>query len=285
MGFSFAGLRKELESTAFRALYKTLRTECPLLAPFADPYALIAFFHDREADYEKKDRILHDLVGRYRQGGRYEALASFFLVLFAPVMANLNARGRWLYAEIGDEDLIQAICLVFLQTIRTTEIAPHKVAAQIAGRVKNHVRGILRRRIRERRQACPGSREGPLQPSATGHRFLTGVDEDFPEEERSDAASVLWERLGGESATDQLPDDEGSMLPSVPDVSALLDDLERRKVISRADRELIETTVIDGFSLKDLASSPAEYQRLKKRRQRALAAIRGYLLNILNPKA
>ncbi len=54
MGFSFAGLRKELESTAFRALYKTLGTECPLLAPFADPCALIAFFHDREADYEKE---------------------------------------------------------------------------------------------------------------------------------------------------------------------------------------------------------------------------------------
>ena len=89
---------------------------------------------------------------------------------------------------------------------------------------------------------------------------------------------ALWERMGVEVATDQFANDDGQELPSVPDVSALLDDLERRKVISRADREIIETTVIDRFSLKDIASTPAEYQRLKKRRQRALAAIRECLL-------
>jgi hypothetical protein len=274
MGFSFAGLRKELESTAFRALYKKLRTACPLLAPFADPCALIAFFHDREADYARKDRILHTLIGRYRQGGSYEALASFFLVLFAPAMAKINTRGRWLYSEIGDDDLNHEICLAFLETIRTVEIAPHKVAAQITGRVKNSIRGILRRRIQERRQARPGSREGPMQPSATGHRFMPDADEDFSAEEHSDAAAALWERLAGEAATDQSSEDEGPVLTSVTDVSALLDDLEQRKVINRADRELIETTVLDGFSLKDIASSPAEYQRLKKRRQRALSAIK-----------
>lgn len=58
------------------------------------------------------------------------------------------------------------------------------------------------------------------------------------------------------------------MLPSVPDVSALLDDLERRKVINRADQEVIETTVIDGFTLTELASTPTEYQRLKMRTNR-----------------
>ena len=33
----------------------------PPSAPFADHGALIAFFHDREADYGEKDIILHDL--------------------------------------------------------------------------------------------------------------------------------------------------------------------------------------------------------------------------------
>lgn len=159
------------------------------------------------------------------------------------------------------------------------------MAAQITGRVKNHVRGILRRRVQERRQARPGRREGFLQHPSTEQHFYPGEDEDFPAEGISNATADLWERMGGEASADQSPDDEGSVLPSVPDVSALLDDLERRKVISRADRELIETTAVDGFALKDLASSPAECQRLKKRRQRALAAIRGFLLNILNPKS
>jgi len=45
-------------------------------------------------------------------------------------------------------------------------------------------------------------------------------------------------------------------------------------------KTIIETTVIDRFSLKDIASTPAEYQRLKKRRQRALAAIREALTSI-----
>ena len=264
MGFSFAGLRKELESTGFRTLYQTLRTECRHLAPFADHCALIAFFHDREADYGEKDIILHDLIGRYRQGRQYEALAAFFLVLFTPAIASLNARVRRFYSEIGDEDLIQEICVAFLQTIRTADINPHKVAAQITGRVKNSIRGVFRRRVQETSQARPGSREGPQQPSVTGHRFSPGADEDFAEEEHSDAAAVLWERLGGEAATDQSFDYKGPVLTSVPDVSALLDDLERRKVINRADREIIETTVIEGFPLKEVASSPAEYQRLKK---------------------
>ena len=285
MGFSFAGLRKELESTAFRTLYENLRTECRHLVPFVDHCALIAFFHDREADYGRKDSILHELIGCYREGGRYEALATFFLVLFTPAIAKINARGRWLYAKIGDEDLIQEICLAFLQTLRTAEIAPHKVAAQITGRVKNSIRGILRQRIQEVRQARPGSREGPVQPSVTGYRFSPGADEGFQDEEFSDAVVALWERMGVEAVTDQFANDDGQELPSVPDVSALLDDLERRKVIVRADREIINATVIDGFPLKDLATSPAEYQRLKKRRQRALAAIRKHLINLLNSEA
>ena len=72
------------EGTGVHRIPSALQNPEDLLAPFADPCALIAFFHDREADYERKDRILHDLVSRYRQGGRYEALDSFFLVLFAP---------------------------------------------------------------------------------------------------------------------------------------------------------------------------------------------------------
>lgn len=279
MGFSFAGLRKELESTGFRALYQTLRAECCHLAPFADHWALIAFFHDREADYGEKDIILHDLIGCYRQGGQYEALAAFFLVLFTPAIASLNAKGRRFYSEIGDEDLIQEICVAFLQTIRMAEIGPHKVASQIIGRVKNNVRSVLRRRFRERRNARPGRREGVGQGIAARHRFYPD-DDGVPYDWGGKTEEAVADRPGEETAADhRIGSREEDNLPFVPDVSALFDDLEQRKVINRADREIIETTVIDRFSLKDIAATPAEYQRLKKRRQRALAAIRSALIN------
>ena len=274
MGFSFAGLRKELESTGFRTLYQTLRTECRHLAPFADHCALIAFFHDREADYGEKDIILHDLIGRYQQAGQYEALAAFFLVLFTPAIASLNARGRRFYSEIGDEDLIQEICVAFLQTIRTAEIGPHKVAAQIIGRVKNNVRSALRRRFREMRNARPGRREGVGQGIAARHRLYPD-DDGVPYDWGGKTEEAVADWPGEETVVDhRIGSREEDNLPSIPDVSALLDDLERRKVINRADREIIETTVLDRFSLKDIASTPVEYQRLKKRRQRALHAIR-----------
>jgi hypothetical protein len=222
--------------------------------------------------------ILHDLIGRYRQGGQYEALSAFFLVLFTPAIASLNARGKRFYSEIGDEDLIQEICAAFLQTIRTAEIGPYKVAAQIIGRVKNNVRSVIRRRFRDMRNARPGRREGVGQGIAARHRLYPD-DDGVPYDWGGKTEEAVTDRLGEETAADHRIDSrEEDNLPSIPDVSALLDDLERRKVIIRADREIIETTVIDRFLLKDIASSPAEYQRLKKRRQRALAAIRSYLL-------
>jgi len=215
-----------------------------------------------------------DLIGRYQQAGQYEALAAFFLVLFTPAIASLNARGRRFYSEIGDEDLIQEICVAFLQTIRTAEIGPHKVAAQIIGRVKNNVRSVLRRRFREMRNAQPGRREGVGQGIAARHRLYPD-DDGVPYDWGGKTEEAVADWPGEETVVDhRIGSREEDNLPSIPDVSALLDDLERRKVINRADREIIETTVLDRFSLKDIASTPVEYQRLKKRRQRALHAIR-----------
>lgn len=93
------------------------------------------------------------------------------------------------------------------------------------------------------------------------------------------AGDAVVDGFGNEAAINLFDADrEVYDLSSVPDVSALLDDLERRKVITRSDRLIIETTVIEGKQLKDLASLPAEYERLKKRRQRAFRAIREHLV-------
>jgi len=278
MGFSFAGLQKELESAGFRTLYEALRAECPHLASFADYRALIDFFHDRETDYETKDIILHHLIGVSRHGGRYEALAAFFLVLFMPAIARLYTRGRRVCPELGDDDLVQEICLALLQTIREAEIAPHRVAGQIIGKVKNAIQAILRRRIKEGGHARPGSREGPAHRSAIKQNYPYG-GEGAPDGWVESAGEAVADGFGNEAAADLFDADrEVYDLSSVPDVSALLDDLEKHKVITRSDRQIIETTVIEGKQLKDLASHPTDYERMKKRRQRALRAIREHLV-------
>ena len=64
--------------------------------------------------------------------------------------------------------------MAFLQTIRTAEIGPYKVAAQITGRMKNNVRSVLRRRFREMRNARQGRREGVGQGIAARHRLSSG---------------------------------------------------------------------------------------------------------------
>lgn len=285
MGFSFAGLQKDLGSTGFRSLYEALRVECPHLAPFADYGTLIDFFHDRDTDYETKDLILHHLIGVYRHSRKYEVLASFFLVLFMPAIARLYTRGRRICPEIGDDDLVQEICLALLHAIRETEIAPHRVAGQIIGKVKNAIQAILRRRIKEGGHARPGSREGPAHGFAIKQNYPFGA-EGAPYGWVGGAGEAVADGFGGEAAADFFDADrEIYDLSSVPDVSALLDDLERHKVITRSDRQMIETTVIEGKQLKDLASHPTDYERLKKRRQRALRAIREHLIKSMNQKA
>jgi hypothetical protein len=285
MGFSFAGLQKELESAGFRMLYEALRAECPHLASFADYRALIDFFHDRETDYETKDLILHHLIGVYLHSRKYEALAAFFLVLFMPAVARLYTRGRRVCPELGDDDLVQEICLALLHAIRETEIAPHRVAGQIIGKVKNAIQAILRRRIKEGGHARPGSREGPAHRFAIKQNYPYGGEGALYGWVES-AGEAIADGFGNEAAADLFDADrEVYDLSSVPDVSALLDDLERCKVITRSDRQIIETTVIEGKQLKDLASHPTDYERLKKRRQRALRAIREYLVKSMNPKA
>ena len=279
MGFSFAGLQKELESAGFRTLYEALRAECPHLASFADYLALIDFFHDRETDYETKDIILHHLIGVSRHGRKYEALAAFFLVLFTPAIARLYTRGRRICPELGDDDLVQEICLALLQTIRETEIDPHRVDGQIIGRVKNSIQAILRRRIKEGGHARPGSREGPAQRFAIKQHNYPFGGEGALYGWVGGAGEAVADGFGGEAAAELFTADrEVYDLSSVPDVSALLDDLERHKVITRSDRQIIETTVIEGKQLKDLASNPTDYERMKKRRQRALRTIRKHLV-------
>ncbi len=84
--------------------------------------------------------------------------------------------------------------------------------------------------------------------------------------------------IGNVAITDRDPSDEEK---DIPDLHALLNHLIQTRQITKTDKEIIIATLGEGKSLKDIASTPADYERLKKRRQRILKTIRSHLANIL----
>ena len=97
---------------------------------------------------------------------------------------------------------------------------------------------------------------------------LSGKTPALPHEEHGEQGSQDEENATGEWRRYDLAD-----------AGDFLDNLVAAGVIRAGDRAVIYETVIKGRPLKDLATDPREYQRLKKRRQRNLAAIREYLRN------
>lgn len=105
MGFSFSGIREELDSKELGKFYRRLKADCHYLAPFADWKAIVAFLHEKKRAYRQKDRILWRLIQYYRQGGDCERLGAVFLSAFAPAIVNLCDHGRKQCPHFGDDDL------------------------------------------------------------------------------------------------------------------------------------------------------------------------------------
>ena len=94
MGFSFAGIRKELDSPELGKLFIRLQADCHYLAPFPDWHAVITFLHDRKRGYRLKDRILWRLIRCHQQGDQGKKLGVVFLAFFAPAILSIYVHGR-----------------------------------------------------------------------------------------------------------------------------------------------------------------------------------------------
>lgn len=243
MGFSFSGIHRELASEQFQRLYEELRMESPLLASFPSASALISFFHDaKNKEYVLKDAILFLLITAYRRRDRYSQLAPFFITLFTNAIASVYRMSKKINKRLDDEEFFQEVCVTLLQIVKESKISPHKVALQIMNHLKNESWRLANRSLAQSR----------LEVATDMTRIIAAG--------------------GGRDDTDSEPD--------IPDAHTLLDDLVRRRVITQADRKIILATVIDGKSLKTI-SDPGQYEKLKKRRQRAIRAIEAYLANKL----
>lgn len=264
MGFSFSGIEKELTSERFGIFYGNLQQECPRLAAYPSVAELIAFFNDVEQGYAEKDEILSVLINTYQRGESGRALSGFFIILFRPAIAAIYRLARKRDSRLDEDDFIQEVCATLLEIIATMQVQPRKVAMQIVGPLRNTMRDRMNRRLAQNRleTAWHGNRQ--IEGSAADSAHEYGLPASFP-------AGDLFPQDQDKSGAWQAYD--------LPDAEALLAGLVEEGVIRAEDRDIIYETVIRQRPLKDLTADPTEYQRLKKRRQRALTAMREHLRN------
>jgi len=238
-------LREELSSPSFRGFYRELRRRHAILHPFPDPLDLIAFFHTDASAYEARDAILGALVGEYQahRSGPAAGLGAFFLVLFHPGIVRVYATARRMGLGLDPDEILNQTCVYLLETIEAIppEEISTKAASRILGRVKNRMRTWVSERIRE----------------ISKSRDYAGLDE-----EAYEPFPVIEE---GEAPVD------------MEEAARFLKSFVRAGVITETDMLLVLGTTVMNRSLKDTAGDARTYQRLKKRRQRAVAAMRQYL--------
>ncbi len=142
---------------------------------------------------------------------------------------------------------------MFLRILREMKITSDKVAVRIVGRLRNEVQAMLDEKFRD----------GKRMPTDVIDLF--GSHPDALESESPDDFTEIMKTMD---------------ILGVSDARGLLDLLARRRVIDWEEKRILESTLIEGKTLKDV-SEPGEYERLKSRRKNALKAIRVYLFKIL----
>jgi hypothetical protein len=312
MGFSFSQIDAELQSKRFSRHYAVLRRECLLLRTFPDHSSLIAFFHSPNGEYLAKDRILAFLADACRREGRDSPTALLFLALFRPAIAAIYKLTRKRWREIDDRDFLQEIVLHLLEILREGRFSQQRVAAQIVGRLKNRIRGLVNQRLRQARfEVTDGSEErrsadperSYMRPDHADHWpgdadsragcGSPGIDRgpskssggnpsrhhpwhwgNGPPEDAPDEPAYRPAHPGEDSAADGW-DAEGFR---ITDAEAFLGALLRKGLITEGDRQILTATIIEGRCLKAMTTDECHYHRDRQRRRRLLLAIRAYLL-------
>jgi hypothetical protein len=271
MGFSLSRIEEELRSERFGRYYEGLRRECPHLAPFPDPSSLLSFFHNQNGDYPTKDLLLTFLVDTCRRGDHDGLIAVLLLAMFKPAIKAIYKLNRKRWRSLDDRDFVQDICLFLLEIIRETKIAPQKVAAQIAGRLKNRTRGLINRKLRKERFETAGETDN-LPPSGNDDpAWAQSRSSRFSEEGSEDGNRREGIFAGGW-------DEDGFR---INDAEAFLEELLRKGVISEGDRAMLTATILEGRSFKAMIAQPEHYHRDRQRRRRVILDIRVHVLKEL----
>lgn len=157
MGFSISGVGRTLTSKRFRAFYRKLHTDLPVIADFPDYEELIRFFHDASRDIQTKNVILHKLIGLYRQSGIYRELAPLFIALFTPALTRTYNYGRRVCPSMEREDIIQDILNIFLDEVASGDVDACKTTGRLISRVRNRFRNLVNLKLRENAEVDHGA--------------------------------------------------------------------------------------------------------------------------------
>jgi len=211
-----------------------------LLSPFPTPFFLIDFFHKQAGDYVTRDSILSCLINEYQGCDLYHLLGAFFPVLFTPAIVRIYSRIKRASLNMNSDEVLNQICLFLLETLKSKEIAEveEKVASRIIGRVKNLMRSWINQKLKDEEKCVELSEEKDYHP---------------------------------------LPVIEKPGLPDLEEAESFLNLLVKAGVITETDKLIILGSKIAKRPLREIAGGPENYQRIKKRRQRAIHAMEQYL--------
>jgi len=227
------------------------------------------------------------LVKACRREGRDSPTVLLFLALFRPAIAAIYKLTRKRWREIDDRDFIQEIGLGLLEILREGRFSSQRVAAQIVGRLKNRIRGLVNQRLKQTRFEVADGREEwhPSDPEVLGWEnsrpgwadpshwhpwhWGNGPPADEPDDPVGQPARP------GECGTADGWDEDGFQ---ITDAETFLGALLRKGVITEGDRQVLTATIIEGRCLKAMTMEREHYHRDRQRRRRLLLAIRAYLL-------
>jgi hypothetical protein len=238
MDFSFGVIRSELASEKFRLLYLQMQSANPNVLTFPSFPDIIYFFQKQTGDYEKQDTIMRCLVMNYQQGGPYNILSSVFLVLFEPVILKLFGLGRRACWSVPDEDIAQEINILLLQSIRETDPDLPQVSNRFTGALKNKFQKFIKEKIKE----------------AKGETAYDDTLAVFAPDEESEGE-------GDDQTTKQVEEYD------LAKFRLHLDELIRKRKITKKDKRLLIATMIEGKVLKKIVPKN-EYEKYKARLRR-----------------
>jgi len=246
-----ANLQNDIKTPSFKNIFRKHHPRIDQTGNLISPESVITFLHTPDLEkLELKDRILFGIFTAFKIDPD-PLWMSFITLIFLPMLSKLYNQKSF-YEDSGDtEELWQQLNWCFLQTIHNLD--PDRRPSGIASKVKSDTSKRLYEHYSaqwESRKAYRGMVDfvREIEPIVREHqlhrRHPFPADEDETQMERLDELSVCL----------------------------------KAGVIKDSEYQLLVATEVERHRLRCLAQRYGiSYEALKKRRQRALAAVQKYL--------
>lgn len=235
-----AHLEQQLETEVGKALLRKIRRREKQAKGFESWKELAGYMHAGTSDDPRKDAILR-AIATCRDEDGHPLWSTVLLVFFWPgLLSQFGKRRRW---DEDQDELWQVIVTEFLEAVDRLDVRRrrHRIASKLINDTYSRVYRVYEPRWRREKKehAVEPERLDPLLPAGPGIEFTAIELRDVQESEIGKYQAAL---------------DAG--------------------VIAEVDFYLLVATCVYGQSIADYAREHGRsYQSLKKKRQRALAAI------------